>query len=75
MMDGSTSSGTESSDSESEAGISAGHPLMYGNPIAVGNASPMPGSKFSFGSLLDEEVEDDAGFNFSDEDGSRVLSC
>ncbi|XP_072556284.1 uncharacterized protein, partial [Paramormyrops kingsleyae] len=75
MMDGSTSSGTESSDSESEAGISVGHPLMYGNPIAVGNASPMPGSKFSFGSLLDEEVEDDAGFNFSDEDGSRVLSC
>ncbi|KAG7463761.1 hypothetical protein MATL_G00180080 [Megalops atlanticus] len=75
MIDGSTSSGTESSDSESETGSSCSHPLVYGNPIA-GSSSPMPRNKFSFGSLqLDEETEEDGCFNFSDEDGARVFSC
>ncbi|KAJ8393860.1 hypothetical protein AAFF_G00055890 [Aldrovandia affinis] len=75
MIDGSTSSGTDSSDSESETGSSCSHPLVYGNPIA-GGASPMPRSKFSFGSLqLEEELtEEDGCFNFSDEDGARVFS-
>lgn len=80
MIDGSTSSGTESSDTESDAGSgSFGHPLVYGNPAAV-NTSPMPRSKFSFGSLqLDEEVpvieEDGYGCHFNVEEGTRVFSC
>ncbi|KAL2088002.1 hypothetical protein ACEWY4_016830 [Coilia grayii] len=79
MIEGSTSSGTESSDTESDAGSgSFGHPLVYGNPAAV-NTSPMPRSKFSFGSLqLDEEVagleEDGFGFHFSALPGSPGLS-
>ncbi|KAG5262147.1 hypothetical protein AALO_G00292710 [Alosa alosa] len=80
MIDGSTSSGTESSDTESDAGSgSFSHPLVYGNPAAV-NTSPMPRSKFSFGSLqLDEEVpvveEDGYGRHLNVEEGTRVFSC
>lgn len=64
MIDGSTSSGTESSDSESDSGGSGsgyGRPLVYGNPAAIcarsGGvcSSPMPRRKFSFGSLQLEE--------------------
>ncbi|RXN00055.1 FERM, RhoGEF and pleckstrin domain-containing protein 1 [Acipenser ruthenus] len=73
MIDCSTSSGSESSDSESEPHFS--HPLMFGNPNAV-SSSPMPRNKYSFGSLqLDEEVEEDGSINLSDEDGGRVFSC
>uniref|UniRef100_A0A8C7IGW4 FERM, ARH/RhoGEF and pleckstrin domain protein 1 n=1 Tax=Oncorhynchus kisutch TaxID=8019 RepID=A0A8C7IGW4_ONCKI len=79
MIDGSTSSGTESSDSETETttGSSSSHPLTYGNPMAMGvNSSPMPRNKYSFGSLqLDEELEEDGCLNFSDEDGAQVFSC
>lgn len=77
MVDGSTSSGTESSDSEAESsGGSCGQPLAYDNPMAM-NASPrLPRSKFSFGSLqLDEETEEDGCLTFSDEDGAQVFSC
>lgn len=79
MIDGSTSSGTESSDSESETtGSSCGLALVYGNPGADGASPHLPRNKFSFGSLqLDEETEEDGdgGFNFSDEDGPRLFSC
>lgn len=78
MIDGSTSSGTDTSDTESDTGSSAySQPLMYGNPVAVSsmnsvnsngiNSSPLPHSKLSFGSLqLEEgdvgEGEEEEGF-------------
>lgn len=72
MIDGSTSSGTDTSDTESDTGSSAySQPLMYGNPVAVSSlnsinsngmsASPMPRRKFSFGSLQLEDGEDGEG--------------
>ncbi|KAK9523710.1 hypothetical protein VZT92_017613 [Zoarces viviparus] len=94
MIDGSTSSGsgTDTSDTESDAGSSAYiQPLMYGNPAAVSsmnsvnsngvNSSPLPRSKFSFGSLQLEEGQDGEGegegcYGFNEEDtGGRVFSC
>lgn len=92
MIDGSTSSGTDTSDTESDTGSSAySQPLMYGNPVAVSsmnsinsngvNASPLPHSKFSFGSLQLEEGEDGEGgeegcYRFNEEDiGGQVFSC
>uniref|UniRef100_A0A9J8A2N1 FERM, ARH/RhoGEF and pleckstrin domain protein 1 n=1 Tax=Cyprinus carpio carpio TaxID=630221 RepID=A0A9J8A2N1_CYPCA len=55
MIDGSTSSGTESSDTESDAGSNSySQPLVFGNPGAA-NASPMSQSRFSFGSLQLED--------------------
>ncbi|XP_038576532.1 FERM, ARHGEF and pleckstrin domain-containing protein 1-like isoform X1 [Micropterus salmoides] len=71
MIDGSTSSGTDTSDTESDTGSSAySQPLMYGNPAAISsmnsvnsngvNSSPLPHSKFSFGSLQLEEGEDES---------------
>ncbi len=72
MIDGSTSSGTDTSDTESDTGSSAySQPLMYGNPVAVSsmnsvnsngvNSSPLPRSKFSFGSLQLGEGDDGEG--------------
>lgn len=66
MIDGSTSSGTDTSDTESDTGSSSySQPLTYGNPAAVtsfssGNsnvvdASSLLRSKLSFGSLQLEE--------------------
>uniref|UniRef100_UPI003AAAE1D8 uncharacterized protein n=1 Tax=Centroberyx gerrardi TaxID=166262 RepID=UPI003AAAE1D8 len=91
MIDGSTSSGTDTSDTESDTGSSAySQPLMYGNPAAVSslnsvnsngvNSSPLPHSKFSFGSLQLEEGEDgeeeEGCYRFNEEDiGGRVFSC
>lgn len=93
MIDGSTSSGTDTSDTESDTGSSAySQPLMYGNPAAISsmnsvnsngvNSSPLPHSKFSFGSLQLEEGEDGEGeeeegcYHFNEEDiGGRVFSC
>lgn len=77
MVDGSTSSGTESSDSEAESsGGSCGQPLAYDNPMAMNTSPRLPRSKFSFGSLqLDEETEEDGCLTFSDEDGAQVFSC
>uniref|UniRef100_A0A3Q1G7Z3 FERM domain-containing protein n=2 Tax=Acanthochromis polyacanthus TaxID=80966 RepID=A0A3Q1G7Z3_9TELE len=84
MIDGSTSSGTDTSDTESDTGSSAySHPLMYGNPAAVSsmnsvnsngmNSSPLPHNKFSFGSLQLEEGDDGEGeeegcYRFNEED-------
>ena len=92
MIDGSTSSGTDTSDTESDTGSSAySQPLMYGNPAAVSSlnsvnsnvahSSPLPRSKFSFGSLqLEEggggEAEEGGCYRFNEEDiGGRVFSC
>lgn len=72
MIDGSTSSGSDTSDTESDTGSSAySQPLMYGNPAAVsslvsvnsngGNSPALPRSKFSFGSLHLEEGEGGEG--------------
>lgn len=79
MIDGSTSSGTESSDSESDAGSNSyNQPLVYGNPGAA-NSSPMPRSKFSLGSLQLEdegqEGEDGYGYPINDEDGAQCFNC
>lgn len=74
MMEGSTSSGTESSDSDSEIVNPFTHPLVFGNPIVL-NSTPMSRNKYSFGSLqLDEEVED-VSLGLSEEDGLHVFSC
>uniref|UniRef100_A0A3B4G6N3 FERM, RhoGEF and pleckstrin domain-containing protein 1-like n=1 Tax=Pundamilia nyererei TaxID=303518 RepID=A0A3B4G6N3_9CICH len=90
MIDGSTSSGTDTSDTESDTGSSAySQPLMYGNPAAVSSmisvnsngTSPLSHNKFSFGSLQLEEggdgVEEEEGcYRFNEEDiGGRVFSC
>ena len=96
MIDGSTSSGTDTSDTESDTGSSGcayGQPLMYGNPAAVHSgaangikSSPLPRSKFSFGSLQleegeggeeeEEEEEEEGCYRFTEEDvGGRVFSC
>ncbi len=93
MIDGSTSSGTDTSDTESDTGSSAySQPLMYGNPVAVSsmnsvnsngvNSSPLPHSKFSYGSLQLEEGDDGEGeeeegcYRFNEEDiAGRVFSC
>lgn len=66
MIDGSTSSGSDTSDTESDAGSSVySQPLMFGNPAAVNSmnsinsngvhASPLLRSKLCFGSLQLEE--------------------
>uniref|UniRef100_A0A673C7C4 FERM, ARHGEF and pleckstrin domain-containing protein 1-like n=1 Tax=Sphaeramia orbicularis TaxID=375764 RepID=A0A673C7C4_9TELE len=80
MIDGSTSSGTDTSDTESDTGSSAySQPLMYVNSNGV-SSSPVPRSKFSFGSLQLEEGEDgeeeEGCYRFNEEDlGGRVFSC
>uniref|UniRef100_A0A673IX22 FERM, RhoGEF and pleckstrin domain-containing protein 1-like n=1 Tax=Sinocyclocheilus rhinocerous TaxID=307959 RepID=A0A673IX22_9TELE len=79
MIDGSTSSGMESSDTESDAGNNSySQPLVFGNPGVV-NSSPMPQSKFSFGSLqLEDEGqrgEDGYSYPISDEDGAQFFNC
>lgn len=69
MIDGSTSSGSDTSDTESDTGSSSlySQPLMFGNPAAVSSmnsinsngvhASPLLRSKLCFGSLQLEEGE------------------
>uniref|UniRef100_A0AAV2LE80 FERM, ARHGEF and pleckstrin domain-containing protein 1 n=1 Tax=Knipowitschia caucasica TaxID=637954 RepID=A0AAV2LE80_KNICA len=68
MIDGSTSSGTDS-DGDSDTGSSVySQPLMYGNPCAVSSrnsvnsngisSSPVVNSKFSFASMQVDEGED-----------------
>lgn len=72
MIDGSTSSGSDTSDTESDTGSSAySQPLMFGNPAAVSSmnsinsngvhASPLLRSKLCFGSLQLEEGEGGEG--------------
>lgn len=89
MIDGSTSSGTDTSDTESDTGSSAySQPLTYGNAAAVGalhaaHSPAPPRGTFSFGSLRLEdeegaraEVEKGGCYRFDAEDvGARVFSC
>lgn len=79
MMDGSTSSGTESSDTESDAGShSYSQPLVYGNPGAAGS-SPVPQNKFSLGGLQREEKgqarDDGYLYPLSNEDEAEFFNC
>lgn len=80
MIDGSTSSGTDTSDTESDTGSSAySQPLMYGNPAAVSslnsvnsngvNSPALPRNKFSFGSLHLEEEKGGEGEEEEEEEG------
>lgn len=91
MIDGSTSSGTDTSDGESDTGSSVySQPLMYGNPAAVSsinsvnsngrNSSPVVNSKFTIGSLQlegGEDGEEEEGcYRFNEEDiGGQLFSC
>lgn len=68
MMEGSTSSGTESSDSDSEMFNPFTQPLVFSNPIVL-NSSLGSRNKYLSSSLqLSKEAEDD-------EEGAHVLSC
>lgn len=79
MIDGSTSSGSDTSDTESDAGSGAySQPLLYGNPAAVGSNN----GKLMFGSLRLQDggsavsAEHERQFEFSGEDvGGQVFSC
>ncbi|XP_073716141.1 uncharacterized protein, partial [Misgurnus anguillicaudatus] len=74
MIDGSTSSGTESSDTESDAGShSYSQPLVFSNPAAAGSSR----SKFLFGSLADEGQgrEDDYLHPVNNEKGAQFFNC
>lgn len=74
MNEGTTTSGSESSESEVENRAHCSSPLVFGNPVEVN--PPIPRSKFSFGSLqLDDEADEDVGHAFSDEDGGQIFSC
>lgn len=76
MIDGSTSSGTESSDTESDAGSNSySQPLVYGNPGAAGS-SPVPRNTFSF-PLEDEGRGGEDGYLYpiSNEDGAQLFNC
>lgn len=78
MNDGSTTSGSESSESELETnrGNCSSSPLMFAHPAEAGSSSPIPRNKFSFGSLqLDEEADEDGCHAFSDEDSPKIFSC
>ncbi|PWA33809.1 hypothetical protein CCH79_00017222 [Gambusia affinis] len=64
MIDGSTSSGTDTSDTESDTGSSAySQPLLYGNPAAVSATD----GKLTFGSLRADE-ERERRYRFGEED-------
>lgn len=68
MTEGSTSSGTESSDSDSEMVNSFTQPLVFSNPIVL-NSSPGSRNKYPSSSLqLSGEAEDD-------KEGPHVFSC
>ncbi|KAK5623392.1 hypothetical protein CRENBAI_015102 [Crenichthys baileyi] len=75
LIDGSTSSGTDTSDTESDTGSSAySQPLLYGNPAAVGSNDGKLHRKLPFGSLrLEKGGEGEPGererrYRFSEED-------
>lgn len=72
MIDGSTSSGTDTSDTESDTGSSAySQPLLYGNPAAVSATD----GKLTFGSLRADE-ERERRYRFGEEDvAGQVFSC
>lgn len=76
MIDGSTSSGTDTSDSEeAESTGSCSQSLGFENQAAR-SSSPLPRNKYSFGSLQLDELDDEGGcVNLSDEEGMQVFSC
>lgn len=78
MIDGSTSSGTDTSDSEEMESIgSCSQSLGFANP-AVHSSSPvshLPRNKLSFGSLQLDEDGEGGGVDFSDEEGAQVFNC
>uniref|UniRef100_A0A3Q2NVA2 FERM domain-containing protein n=1 Tax=Fundulus heteroclitus TaxID=8078 RepID=A0A3Q2NVA2_FUNHE len=77
MIDGSTSSGTDTSDTESDTGSSAySQPLLFGNPAVVGSDA----GKLPFGSLPPPgeggDGERERRYRLSEEDvGGQVFSC
>lgn len=77
MNDGSNTSGSESSESEVENSRgNCSTPLMFSNTAEANSSSPIPRSKFSFGSLqLDEEADQDECNAFSDEECAQTFSC
>lgn len=73
MIDGSTSSGTDTSDSEeAETTGSCSQSLGFENPR---RSPPLPRNKYSFDSLQMDELDDEGGVNLSDEEGMQVFSC
>uniref|UniRef100_A0A673HXQ0 FERM, ARH/RhoGEF and pleckstrin domain protein 1 n=1 Tax=Sinocyclocheilus rhinocerous TaxID=307959 RepID=A0A673HXQ0_9TELE len=76
MIDGSTSSGTDTSDSEeAESTGSCSHSLGLENQ-ATHSSSPLPRNKYSFGSLQLDELDNEGGcVNLSDEEGMQVFNC
>uniref|UniRef100_A0A672RE07 FERM, ARH/RhoGEF and pleckstrin domain protein 1 n=1 Tax=Sinocyclocheilus grahami TaxID=75366 RepID=A0A672RE07_SINGR len=76
MIDGSTSSGTDTSDSEeAESTGSCSHSLGLENQ-ATRSSSPLPRNKYSFGSLQLDELDNEGGcVNLSDEEGMQVFNC
>uniref|UniRef100_A0A8C1NK97 FERM, ARH/RhoGEF and pleckstrin domain protein 1 n=1 Tax=Cyprinus carpio TaxID=7962 RepID=A0A8C1NK97_CYPCA len=76
MIDGSTSSGTDTSDSEeAESTGSCSQSLGFENQAAR-SSSRLPRNKYSFESLQLDELDDEGGcVNLSDEEGMQVFSC
>lgn len=76
MIDGSTSSGTDTSDSEeAESTGSCSQSLGFENQAAR-SSSPLPRNKYSFGSLQLDDLDDEGGcVNLSDEEGMQVFNC
>ncbi|XP_016100555.1 FERM, RhoGEF and pleckstrin domain-containing protein 1-like [Sinocyclocheilus grahami] len=76
MIDGSTSSGTDTSDSEeAESTGSCSQSLGFENQAAR-SSSRLPRNKYSFGSLQLDELDDEGGcVNLSDEEGMQVFNC
>lgn len=78
MIDGSTSSGTDTSDSEEMESVgSCSQSLGFANPAAHSSSpvSHLPRNKMSFGSLQLDEDGEGGGVDFSDEEGAQVFNC
>ncbi|TRY95522.1 hypothetical protein DNTS_012493, partial [Danionella cerebrum] len=78
MIDGSTSSGTESSDTESDAGSNSySQPIVFGNPGAA-SSSPVTQNKFSFGGFQVEDEEligkNGCAYPISNEGGAQFFN-
>lgn len=58
LTEGSTSSGTESSDSDSEMGTPLSQPLTFGNPAVLGSPSMLRSQKHLGGLHMSEEEEE-----------------
>lgn len=76
MIDGSTSSGTDTSDSEeAETTGSCSQSLGFENQAAR-SSSPLRRNKYSFESLQLDDLDDEGGCgNLSDEEGMQVFNC